>query len=199
MSTVYSTFVGPPGVGPIQLPVSPLSTAKFLGMIDAGLLGSEDKVELIAGVMTELAPAGPEHGGSIINCTRLFAPLLVQFELATRVTLVVSEGNVYDPDFMLLRRRPEGYRHALPRTEDVALVIESAASSMDRDRHVKLPAYATAGIAEYWIADVDKMALHVFRDPASSTYKSEQTLSGDDRIAPLCRSEYAIRVGDIFA
>jgi Uma2 family endonuclease len=48
---------------------------------------------------------------------------------------------------------------ALPRAADVLLVVESAASSLKSDRHVKLPIYAAAGIAEYWIVDLNDKSL----------------------------------------
>ena len=199
MSTSYSTFVGPAGVGTIVLPVSPLSNEKYLRMIDGGILGPEDKVELIGGAITNMAPAGPEHGGSIIHFPRLFAPVLDRFEIGVQVTLVLAEGHVYDPDFMLLRRKSEGYRRKLPRAEDVRLVIESASSSLDRDRHVKLPVYAAAGIEEYWIADVEAMTLTVFRQPEGARYAIEATYAGDQTVSPLACPDLTIRAGDIFA
>jgi Uma2 family endonuclease len=199
MSTAYSTHVGPPGVGPIALPISPLSTEQYLQMIDAGILGPSDKVELIGGLITPMAPAGPEHNSSLIQLTEKFAKVVDQYHLLVQGTLVVAEGHVFDPDLLLLRRRREGYKRALPRAADVALVIESAASSLPRDRHVKLPVYAAAGVEEYWIADLEREVLIVFRDPQGNGYGSEQTLAGNDVIAPLACPELIIRVADIFA
>lgn len=199
MSTAYSTYVGPPGVGTIALPISPLSTEQYLQMIAAGILGTDDKVELIGGQITPMAPAGPEHGGSLIQLTRRFAAALDECELLIQGTVVISEGNVFDPDLTLLRRKPEGYKHAHPRPEDILLIVESAASSLPRDRHVKLPAYAAAGIQEYWIADLEREALTVYRGPDGTVYRSEQTFTCDATVTPLACPELAIRVGDIFA
>jgi Uma2 family endonuclease len=199
MSTAYSTHVGPPGIGTIALPINPLSTEQYLQMIDAGILGPEDNVELIGGLITTMAPVGPDHNSSLIWLTRMLAQALDQIELLIQGTVAFAEGNVFQPDVALLRRKPEGYRKALPRPEDVLLVVESAASSLPRDRHVKLAVYAAAGIQEYWIADLQREALLVFRDPHGDGYRSEQTLAGDDTIAPLVCPDLFIRAGDIFA
>ena len=60
-----------------------------------------------------------------------------------------------------------------------ALVIESAATSLKKDRHVKLPAYASAGIQEYWIVDLEGESLTVFREPDGGAYRNEQTFAGE--------------------
>jgi Uma2 family endonuclease len=114
-------------------------------------------------------------------------------------TVVVAEGHVFDPDLMLLRRRSEGYKHALPRATDVVLVIESSASSLPRDRHVKLPTYATAGVQEYGIAELQREALIVFRVPHGSEYRSETLWRGDETVAPVACPDLLIRAADIFA
>ena len=197
MSSAYSTHVGPPGVGPIVLPVSPLSTDQYLRMIDAGIL-DDDKVELVGGVITAMAPIGPEHNNSLIHLTRIFAQVVTRFHLLIQGTVVFSEGNVYQPDLALLRIKPNGYRRDLPRPDDVLLVIESAASSLAKDRYVKLPAYAEAGIQEYWIADLEREALMVFREPHDSAYGDVQYYSGEQTVAPLACPDLSIRVADIF-
>src|SRR5687768_15831219 len=102
-------------------PLHRFSTADYLEMIDKGVLGPKDKVELIGGVIVEMSPAGIPHNHCLMCLVRLFAPLLNNFEIAIQGTLTVSEGQVYDPDLMLLRRRDDGYKTRLPDATDVAL------------------------------------------------------------------------------
>lgn len=199
MSSAYSTFVGPPGVGDIRLPIAPLSTEQYLRMIDAGVFDSSDKVELIGGFITPMAPVGPEHNGSLFELTKLFAPVAEKFVIAVQATVAVSEGQVLEPDFALLAARVDKYMTALPRAADVLLIIESAASSLKNDRHVKLPIYAAAGIPEYWIIDLNSKSLEIHRDPVGEAYASKQELSGDDVARPLACHEVKLRVGGLFA
>ena len=199
MSSAYSTFVGPPEVGDIRLPVAPLSTEQYLRMIEAGVFDSSDKVELIGGFITPMAPVGPEHNGSLFELTKRFAPVAERFVVAVRATIAVSEGQVLEPDFALLRLRADKYMKALPRTADVLLIIESAASSIKSDRHVKLPIYAAAEVPEYWIVDLNAKSLEIYRDPVGDSYQSSRILSGDDMASPLACPEISLRVGSLFA
>lgn len=199
MSSAYSTFVGPPGVGDITLPVAPLSTEQYLRMIDAGVFDSSDKVELIGGFITPMAPVGPEHNGSLFALTKFFAPVAEKSVIAVQATVAVSEGQVLEPDFALLTPRADKYMTALPRAADVLLVVESAASSIKSDRHVKLPIYAAAGVPEYWIVDLNEKTLEIHREPVGEGYSQQQTLTGDDIAIPLACPEVTLRVGGLFA
>lgn len=199
MSSAYSTFVGPPGVGIITLPVAPLSTEQYLRMIDAGVFDSSDKVELIGGFITPMAPVGPEHNGSLFELTKFFAPVAERFVIAVQATVAVSEGQVLEPDFALLTPRADKYMTALPRAADVLLVIESAASSIKSDRHVKLPIYAAAGIPEYWIVDLNDKTLEIHREPVGDGYAHRLKLTGNDVASPLACPEVTLRVGSLFA
>ena len=198
MSSAYSTYVGPPGVGPIVLPVAPLSTEQYLQMIEAGILDSS-KVELIGGFITPMAPVGPEHNGSLFKLTKYFSRFADQFEIAVQATIAISEGQVFEPDFALLKPRADDYMTGLPTAADVLLLAESASSSLKNDRHVKLPIYAAAGIHEYWILDLNNKSLEVYRDPAGESYGSTLKLAGDDQVSPLACPEATLRVGSLFA
>lgn len=79
--------------------------------------------------------------------------------------MTVAEGQVYDPGFMLLRRRADGFMTQLFDALDVLLVIEAAESSLRRDQQIKLPVYARAGILEYWIADLEQENLIIYATP----------------------------------
>jgi hypothetical protein len=51
--------------------------------------------------------------------------------------------------------RADFYREADLLPEDVLLLVEVADTSLRYDRAVKGPLYAAAGVAEYWIVDVE--------------------------------------------
>src|SRR5687768_921808 len=99
MSVAYSTFAGPPEVGPIALPISRLTTEQFLQIIETGVFESgESNVELIGGLITEMSPPSPEHESSLMHLIELFVPVLPSFYLAIQGTVVFPEGNVFVPD-----------------------------------------------------------------------------------------------------
>jgi Uma2 family endonuclease len=49
-------------------------------------------------------------------------------------------------------------------------LIEVADSSLQDDRRVKGPLYATAGAQEYWIVDVAAGVVEIHRDPGPDGY-----------------------------
>jgi Uma2 family endonuclease len=175
-------------------PLHRFTSADYLEMIEKGILGPDDHVELIGGVIIEMSPAGIPHKHYLIQMLRVLAPLLSKFEIAIQGTLTLSEGHIYDPDVMLLRMRPDGYKAKLPDASDVQLIIEAAASSLSRDQLIKLPVYAAAGIPEYWIADLDQEQLLIYRDPEGSQYRTCETRKGDEVVSPLAAPELSFAV-----
>jgi Uma2 family endonuclease len=184
---------------PGLLPLHRFGTGDYLQMIKAGVLGPGDNVELIDGIIVCMSPAGPRHVQSVLTLNRLFAPILERAEIAVQVTLVVAEGQVFDPDFMLLKRKPGGYGRELPKPADVLLLIEVSDHSLQRDRQIKLPIYAAAGIAEYWIVDLEAHALHIHRNPGPRGYADTRALHNGDVIAPLAIPEIHLTVDQLFA
>jgi Uma2 family endonuclease len=193
------SVLAPPFAGfPEFLSPGRLSTAQYLRMIDANVLGPEDKVELIGGVIVQMSPAGISHNHYLIRILSVFAPLIGRFDIAIQGTLTVAEGHVYDPDFMLLRPRADRFKTKLPDAADVLLVIEAAESSLPCDQKVKMPVYASVGIPEYWIADLANESLIVHRDLQPGGYQAISVLKGDDVLSPIAAPDFSFSVRSAF-
>ena len=145
-----------------------------------------------------MSPAGIPHNYFLIQLNRIFSSLIEQYEVAIQATLPLDDGNVFDPDFMLLRRKAEGYKHAYPQPEEVLLLIEESQTSLQRDQEVKLPAYAAAGIQEYWIADLEQHAVIVHRKPVDNSYCVIETHRGEDPLTPLAAPAFSLPVCQLF-
>lgn len=179
-------------------PLHRFTTADYSEMIEKGVLGPDDHVELIGGVIVEMSPAGIPHNHYLIQILRVFAPLLGRFEIAIRGTLTVSEGHVFDPDFMLLRQRPDRHKSKLPDAADVQLIIEASESSFRKGQQLKLPIYAAAGIQEYWIADLSEERLLIHRNPEDTSYRTVEIRRGDEVVSPLAAPELSFAVRHAF-
>lgn len=193
------TTIAPPGFDLFEhAPLHQFSSAEYMEMISKGILGPRDRVELVGGFIVNISPQGSRHNSFLMRLNRLFAPLHSRFFISVQGTLTVAEGQIFDPDFILLQQKPEGYKHTLPGPKDVCLVVEVADSSLNFDQRVKLPAYALAGIPEYWIADLEREILLVHREPAASGYGAVTALQGDDIASPLAAPELAFAVREAF-
>ena len=129
---------------------------------------------------------------------RLFAPLWSQYFLLVQGTVHIGEGNILDPDLVVLKSYPHNYlrRHPLP--DDMLLVVEVSNSSIRRDREVKSGIYAAAGIAEYWIADLNTKTMIVQRQPKGEAYEQVTTHGLDAEIDTVNLGDFKLKVGEVF-
>lgn len=178
-------------------PVKRFTADQYLEMIHAGILTEEDRVELIDGVITEMAPAGEEHTWQTTLLIDVFAEALPTHYLLVQGTAKITSTDMFDPDCALVRRRDSKQRSQHPQAEDIDLVIEVAKSSLKSDRTRKAAAYAKAGIIEYWIADVAGRKMIVHQQPSPDGYQDVQSHGLETQLTPLSFPAITVRVGDI--
>ena len=102
-----------------------------------------------------------------------------------------------EPDVTLLRWRDDYYANARPTPQDVLLVIEVAESSVQRDRTVKGPLYAEAGIPEYWIVNLQDSVIEVYSDPIEGAYKQTSKAKRGDTLPLPADLGGAVQVSEI--
>jgi Uma2 family endonuclease len=96
--------------------------------------------------------------------------------------IVLDDYSEPQPDLVVLRPRADFYRGAHPQPADVLLLIEVADSSIEFDRHRKLPQYAKCGIPEVWIVDLDLNCVDRFDHPSPDGYEQTTRFQPGDRI-----------------
>ena len=175
------------------------TSEEYMAMVEAGILTSEDHVELIDGIIVAMSPAGSKHNHVVMLLNRLFAPRFDDVLASVQGTLQLREEQIFDPDFMLLKMKPGGYRNALPTSDEVLLLIEVADTSLARDRAIKLPIYAGAGVPEYWIVDLTREVVIVHRDPDGDAYTTVTEHRKGDSIAALTLPDHVIAVDPLVA
>jgi Uma2 family endonuclease len=108
-----------------------------------------------------------------------------------------GERNEPEPDLTVLRAPlHELGRKAQP--EDLLLVVEVAASTLDLDLSTKAGLYARAGIPDYWVLDVNQRRMIVHREPSGGKYASVVAYREDESVSPLAAPEAAFRVAGAF-
>jgi Uma2 family endonuclease len=145
---------------------------EYHAMAESGILGPEDRVELINGKVIAMMPLGPWHGSS----TDRLADFLRNCYGKTAIVacgrpLALSASSEPQPDISVLHRRFDYYADAHPEPRDVLLVIEVADSSRTFDLGTKLDLYAAHGVSEYWVVDGVRKCIHVFQQPVEGMFK----------------------------
>ena len=154
-------------------------------MGQVGILGEDDRVELLEGEIVEMAPIGSRHQATVDRLTRLFSGRVAEVALVrVQGPVRLAEDSEPQPDVTLLRLRDDFYGTAHPQPEDVLLLVEVSDSSIEYDREVKLPHYARQGIPEVWIVDLDKEAIEVYRDPTVEGYRGVLQLARGQALSP---------------
>ena len=175
----------------------PLALAQWHAMLEAGILGEDDRVELIEGELIEMAPPLPQHQSPINVLNRHFgrhAPDEWFVQIQGPLTLP-GEGSEPQPDVALIRF--DAPRPAHP--SEALLVVEVAASSLAYDRGRKARLYARAGLPELWVVDVPARRVEVRTRPQDGEYRELHTASGDDELVPALVEVPPLRVRDLFA
>lgn len=141
-------------------------------MAEAGILTEDDRVELLEGKIIEMSPAGHSHVVMVIRLTTLFSKLLGEKAfVSVQNPLVAGSHSIPEPDIAILKNVPGLHDSAHPQAADALMIVEVAGSSLDKDKRVKRPLYAASGIPEYWIVDLEREEVEVYREPVEGEYR----------------------------
>jgi Uma2 family endonuclease len=169
-------------------------------MAEAGILGGDERVELIEGEIVQMTPIGPRHVGCVINATRLFITGLGDRAVVSpQNPVVIPPRSELQPDLLLLRPRDVSYSRELPTSRDVLLAVEVADTTVRFDRLVKARLYARAGVAEFWLCLATDGCIEVYRGPGADGYAGVTRHGPGERVAPLSFPDVTFAVTDFFA
>lgn len=167
---------------------------------ELGFLGSHDRTELCAGQIMLKASKSPLH----VTVLQLLAQTLREF-LQTQPVLILTQDPIQlddrsepEPDLVVARGTALDYRSQHPQPADLHLVVEVADSTLTYDCGPKARLYAQAGIADYWVVDVQNQQLHIFRDPTPAGYSHHLILTQPQSAALLAFSACSINLHEIF-
>ncbi|TMI76710.1 MAG: Uma2 family endonuclease [Bacillati bacterium ANGP1] len=182
----------------MQLVRRSFTVDEYHRMAEAGILGEDDRVELIDGQVVAMTPIGPAHGSCVNRLNMLFAPLAGrQATVSVQNPLVLGEHEEPQPDLTVLRYRADGYRERHPGASDVLLVIEVADASLESDRRTKIPLYARTGIPEAWLVNLPADTIESYREPGAEGYADIRTAKRGETLTPVRLPSFTLRVDDV--
>ena len=169
-------------------------------MAEAGVFDRSDRIELIEGDLIDMAPIGQGHAALVDSLTEVFVLAFAGRAITrTQGSIRLSDWSMPEPDVAVLRRRPDRYATgARPGPADVLLLVEVADSSLHFDRTVKLPLYAGAGIAEFWLLDVNRGTIETYRHPVADSYAETATYRAGDRVALALAPDIVVTLDLVF-
>ncbi len=166
-------------------------------MIEHGIFGEDERIELWDGVLVNMSPKGTKHANAIRRIDRA-----IDIQLGEKVIfsgqdpIRLDDFSEPEPDVVLLIPPIEKYDLAHPTPKDIYLVIEIADSSIEKDRR-KADGYARNGILQYLILNLNTGEIEDYREPSAEGYRSKNTYTADESFNLAAFPSVEIKVGDL--
>jgi Uma2 family endonuclease len=168
---------------PVLLKQRLLTTDEYHKMAVAGILKSEDRVELLNGQIIYMSPIGSAHAACVEKMGDLLRRLTAGNAMVrTQNPITLSDISEPEPDIALVALKTDYYTERHPVPGEIFLVVEVADSTLEKDRIAKLPLYAEAAIPEYWIVNLEKRELEAYSLPTGSRYSRKTVYSRNQEL-----------------
>lgn len=164
-------------------------------MIDAGVIGEDEKFELIEG---EIVPVSPSHDPheriktALIMVISRWLPEDLWF--GTESSIFLTDKTFVEPDICIFRRELKSHD---VKGSDLLLVIEVADSSLTFDRGTKALLYASHGVHELWVIDVATRVTSVHTGPTAVGWRSVQEALPIETLRATALQNLEIRIADL--
>lgn len=148
-----------------------LTVEQYHRMAETGVLARDARVELIEGVIVDMAPIGSRHAATVNRLTRALTKAVgTRAIISVQNPIRLGDRSEPQPDLALLRPREDFYAQAMPTAADTLLLIEVSQATAAYDRQVKVPLYAQHSVPEVWIVDLDFLLVRFYRAPQGDRY-----------------------------
>jgi Uma2 family endonuclease len=165
--------------------------------VNAGVFTPEDNVELLDGHIVPKMPQNKRHRVATVYAHQALAKVFASgSHVQVQAPIALSDRTEPEPDVAIIRGAPLDH-DPHPSADAVLLLVEVADSSLLRDRLSKAVLYAEAGVAEYWIVNLQDSVLEVHRDPAGEAYRTKTTHASGETVTPVHAPEASIAIADL--
>ncbi len=158
-------------------------------MARAGIFGDDNHIELLGGLLVRKMSNNPPRNFTVGELSRLLSALLTpNWIVSEEKSLELARRWQPEPDIAILVGPSRRYEAVYPTAADVGLFVEVSDSSYGQDRGIKWRKYADAGIPAYWIVNLGKRQVEVYREPGGkgldAAYGSVE-IYGDGAAVPV--------------
>ena len=172
--------------------------AEYHSMGDAGILGPDDRVELIDGVIYTMNPIGTRHAACVDRLNAILNQQLAgQAIVRVQNPVASNDYSEPEPDLAILRARDDFYSKQHPGPDDIMLLIEVVDTSAHRDRKIKTPHYARSGVPELWLVDLNKQSIEILHKPTTDGYAEKAEYLPGETCASTVLPALKLPVDDI--
>lgn len=161
------------------------------------------RVELLEGMIVVQSPQNPEHAFTTDRVTEiLWGAFGRGFWVRMQLPLDLGQTSEPEPDVSVVVGNSSQFRSSHP--TGAVLIVEVSDSTLSYDRRRKGSLYARAGIADYWIINLVKPQVEIYRAPLPDPtrpyghrYSSRTNFTPPAFVTPLALPQTALAVADL--
>jgi Uma2 family endonuclease len=171
----------------------------FARMGESGIIGHEERVELIDGEVRQMSPIGSLHSGLVNRLNRILTRQLGDRAVVTvQSPVILSDYSEPQPDLLVLKPRDDFYTKGHPRPQDVLLLIEVADTTLEFDRDEKIPRYAESQILEVWLVDALGREVSQYARPKGNRYQQVRAFEPGEEVVAQEIESLVLAVAELF-
>jgi len=162
----------------------------------------DQRVELIAGEIIVLSPQSHSHYSSIERVRRLLdAAFGVGYWIRPQGPVARDEHTEPEPDLCVVQGSLEDFDDHPTAS---VLMMEINKTSLAYDTTTKAHLYASMGVPDYWVLDLQNRQLLVYRQPVEESeapfgfrYAQVETIAADGQVSPLEKPDAKLAIADM--
>jgi Uma2 family endonuclease len=182
----------------VQLARKLFTTTDYHRMIEAGVFTEDDRVELIDGKIIEMFAIGPRHAACVDRLAEFLRDKVRKLAIVrVQNPVQLNEYSELEPDIALLKRRADFYAQDHPTSADVLIAIEVSDTSVEKDRELKLPAYARAAISEVWLVDLLSERVEIHTQPEQGVYREVRIVLRGNKVVSRAIPQLKLNADDV--
>jgi Uma2 family endonuclease len=172
---------------------------EYYRMVETGILAPDERVELIEGEVISMASKKPPHVLVSELSSEYLRELLADAAYIRRQDPVhLNDLSEPEPDIAVVFPPLRRYFDHHPSPEEIFLIVEVADATLQFDLKRKAAAYAKSEIQDYWVVDVNKNQVYIFREPVAGTYTKMEVMSDRDTIRLLAFPDIEVVFQEFF-
>jgi Uma2 family endonuclease len=170
-------------------------------MMEAGVIGEDERFELVEGDFVMMAAKGYAH--ELIKSALAIAlarSLPDGMTMGVEMTIQFNDNTILEPDLAVFERKSliksdANFSHIS--SGGLLLAIEVAASSLTYDRGLKARVYARHRVHEFWVVDANQRVTWIHTRPSENGWSSVVERKPNESLTTPTLPNFTIKLSDI--
>ncbi len=161
------------------------------------------RTEFLEGEIIEMPTMNSPHATALeVTYNAVRDVFTKDFAVRSQSPICLNDDFETVPDVFVIKGNARDFTNNLPKTAELVIEISDTTLSYDRNRKASL--YAKFGIKDYWVLNLKKKTLEVYRQPSEDenafydfSYEEKLTFGEAEEVSPLAMPQAKIKIADL--